>query len=100
MPHRDQIFVSYSHRDKVHLHRLQVHFRPFERDYSIQVWSDEKIQSGQLWRKEIETALKQTAVAILLISADFLASDFIANEELPRLLDAAQSEGSLYYVSL
>jgi hypothetical protein len=93
MARRDQIFVSYSHVDAEYLKRLKVHFKPFEKEYSIEVWSDENIRPGQQWRTEIEKALEKTAVAILLISADFLASDFIANEELPPLLDAAQSEG-------
>jgi hypothetical protein len=93
MPQRDQIFVSYSHADAKYLQRLRVHFKPFEKQYSIKVWSDERIHPGQQWRNEIKKALQKTAVAILLISADFLASDFITDEELPPLLDAAQSEG-------
>jgi len=93
MSQRDQVFVSYSHADAQFLKRLRVHFTPFERDYSIKVWSDEKIRAGQQWEEEIEKALKQTAVAILLVSADFLASNFIVKQELPPLLDAAQSEG-------
>lgn len=90
---RDQVFVSYSHADSDHLQRLKVHLRPFERQSRVDVWSDAKIKAGQQWRKEIETALGRAAVAILMISADFLASDFVSDNELPPLLEAAQSDG-------
>jgi hypothetical protein len=90
---RTQIFVSYSHADSEHLARLQVHLRPFEREGFVDAWSDSRIRAGQDWRKEIQAALGRAAVAILLISADFLASDFIVEDELPPLLAAAEREG-------
>ena len=93
MLQRDKVFVSYSHDDEKHLRRLKKHLRPFEREDLIKVWSDNNIKASQQWREEIQSALQRAAVAILLVSADFLASDFVINEELPPLLDAAQSEG-------
>lgn len=90
----NRIFVSYSHQDSHFLTRLKVHLRPYERDRLVDVWSDERIQAGDDWRDEIESALESASVAILLVSADFLASDFIANNELPRLLDAARQRGT------
>lgn len=90
---RSQIFVSYSHADSDHLQRLKIHLRPFEREELVEIWSDVKIKAGQRWKSDIKNAIDRAAVAILLISADFLASDFIAENELPPLLAAAQSEG-------
>lgn len=90
---RTQVFVSYSHADSEHLLRLKVHLRPYERQSLLEVWSDTQIRAGQQWKKEIEAALGRTAVAILLVSADFLASDFVAENELPPLLAAAKIEG-------
>src|SRR5438067_632555 len=79
---RSGVFISYSHEDKEWLDRVQVHLKPLERDHAISVWSDKQIQAGSRWRQEIERALQKTRIAVLLISADFLASDFIANDEL------------------
>lgn len=90
---RNQVFVSYSHADAEHLARLKVHLRPFERQGVVNVWADTQIGAGQRWRYEIEDALSRAAVGILLVSADFLASDFVVDNELPPLLAAAQAEG-------
>lgn len=90
---RDQVFVSYSHRDADWLDRVLVHLRPLERLGIVDVWSDRRLESGDVWRKEIVAALDRARVALLLVSSDFLASDFIHAEELPKLLAAADQGG-------
>lgn len=88
-----QIFISYSHVDTAWLKRLQVHLKPLVRDGLIDLWSDTRLRIGTDWRKDIESALNQTTIAILLVSADFLASDFIVESELPTLLHGAKGRG-------
>lgn len=92
-PLRTKVFISYSHEDQSWLERLQVHLKPLEREGCIDRWDDTRITAGQKWKTEIQKALDQARVAVLLISADFLASDFVAEDELPKLLSAAANEG-------
>lgn len=87
-----KIFISYSHKNKEYLDRLLVHLKVLKNlDGGFEVWSDEKIKTGQKWKEEIKNALAISNIAILLISTDFLASDFVTNNELPPILEKAKS---------
>nr|WP_240788760.1 toll/interleukin-1 receptor domain-containing protein [Ramlibacter henchirensis] len=90
---RPKLFISYSHVDTQCVERLLVHLKPLERANTVVCWSDKRLRTGDKWKAEIEQNLNEAVIAVLLISADFLASDFIVNNELPPLLVKADSNG-------
>jgi len=89
------LFISYSHSDAAWLERLKVHLRPLIRRAELDLWDDSRIVPGQSWHDEIVKALGRAHVAVLLVSADFLASDFVVNNELPPILHRAAHDGLL-----
>ena len=90
---RDQVFISYSHKDKKYLDDLLTHLKPFMRTGAVTSWSDKQIPAGSKWFDEIKTALSTTKLALLLVTPNFLASDFIHQHELGPLLKEAQAGG-------
>jgi len=94
MPQRTTIFVSYCHRNKRWLDRLKVHLKPYDRRGDLDLWDDSKIDPGDRWHTAISDAIDRAAASVLLISADFLASDFVAVHELPKLLHKAERAGA------
>lgn len=91
---KKKIFISYSHEDEKWLTILQKHLNSLLNiDDSFEYWDDTRIKAGDRWKEEIENNLQECKIAILLISAAFLASDFINKNELPPILSRVDNDG-------
>ena len=99
--YRKGIFISYSHNDKKWLDTIMTFLKPYTRDEKISVWTDEQIKLGTRWDTEIERQLKTCRVALLLVTPNFLASDYIVKKELPLILKR-ELEGELiiYWIAV
>ncbi len=87
------IFVCYHHEDKDWVERLRRFCAHHIRRGQIELWDNNCIDPGRLWLEEIRGALGRAKVAVLLISGHFFNSGFIAEYELPRLLEAEVANG-------
>lgn len=95
-PDAPPFFVSYSHHDSDwRSHLFDTCLSTTHGDYLV--WSDAWLRAGDAWRAQIEAQLARCAVAVLLVSPNFLKSSFIAERELPVILQRARA-GSLRIV--
>ncbi|QBD75911.1 TIR domain-containing protein [Ktedonosporobacter rubrisoli] len=81
-----KIFCSYIHTDARFLDLLQQYLAPLERQGIIALWHDRDIAPGSSWITEINAQIESADLFLLLVSPAFLASDFIANRELPDIM--------------
>jgi hypothetical protein len=87
------IFLSYSHADEEWRKKVELHLRVLRSRVELEVWSDPEIGVGENWGDRIRGVIDRTTIAIVLISADSLCSDYINNEELPLLLQRRRDGG-------
>jgi tetratricopeptide (TPR) repeat protein len=80
------IFISYSHQDEAWKDQLMLQLRVLAQEGVYEVWDDRQIAVGDEWRSEIAAAIERARVTVLVVSADFLTSRFIRDEEVPLLL--------------
>ncbi|MCB0168011.1 MAG: toll/interleukin-1 receptor domain-containing protein [Anaerolineae bacterium] len=87
------IFISYSRKDEAEKEQLLAHLSVLQHAGLTQVWSDDQIGAGHDWQQEIQEVITQARIAIFLVSANYLTSEFILGQEVPTLLHRRQIEG-------
>ncbi len=83
---RSGVLIAYSHHDRDLLGELQVHLKPLQKAWMLDLWDDLRVDAGPRGGAELLRALAATRVAVLLVSPNFLRSAFVAEHGLPALL--------------
>lgn len=85
-------FISYSHADQQLKDQLIKHLVPLRRLGLINSWHDGEIKPGDAWDREIARNLDKARIIILLISIDFINSEYCYDKELTRAMDRHSKE--------
>jgi len=82
-----RVFVSYSHRDERQLNELKTHLSPLERLKLIETWYDRRIVAGEDFGQKINENIDSADIILLLVSSDFIASNYCYEKEMARALE-------------
>ena len=82
-----KVFISYCHKDENYKNQLETHLKILQRQNIISPWNDRRIIVGENWEPEIDRNLDEADIIILLISADFVASNYCYDIELRRAIE-------------
>jgi hypothetical protein len=86
------VFASYSHKDEALHDELAKHLKPLEREGVVRPWHDRKITAGREFGTAIDNVLEKAEIILLLISPDFVASDYCWSREMERAMERHRSD--------
>ncbi|HYU73243.1 MAG TPA: TIR domain-containing protein [Ktedonobacteraceae bacterium] len=82
-----EVFCSYAPEDEHLYHQLETHLSPLKRSQLISLWNRREVGAGADWKKEIDARLSDASLILLLISPDFMASDYCYGIEMEHALE-------------
>jgi internalin A len=82
-----RLFYSYSHKDEKLRNQMDTHLKILEHRRLILPWHDRQIDAGEDWKKQIDANLDSAHIILLLVSADFIASEYCYQKEMKRALE-------------
>jgi hypothetical protein len=85
MASRRQCFISYAHRDHKACDRIVVHLKAIGRSLGFSIWTDHRLRAGNAWSARLSGEIEKSCIFTLLITNDFLASDYIQEYEIPEI---------------
>jgi internalin A len=94
-----RVVVSYSHKDELFRDELETQLKLLQRQRLIALWTDRRIDAGDEWKRAIDDNFERADLVLLLVSADFINSDFCYEIEMQRALER-HAEGSARVVPI
>ena len=85
--HIPHIFIAYARKDKTALAKLKTHLNILQRRNLCRIFYDGEIAPGEHWDKRLKDELHRADIFVLLVSEEFLDSDYIHEVELPKILE-------------
>ena len=94
-----RVFICYSHRDSEYLSpdSLLGFLRGLEQEENVELWSDQRIETGALWDDVIQRRLRESDIALILVSQSFLDSAYCTNVEMRTFLSRRREEGMILF---
>jgi hypothetical protein len=93
---RNKLLVAFARADKQWLDRVKTHLKEFEDEgFELDIWNDLQLNAGKKWERGIAEVFEEIKIVVLLVTTDFLVSDFIVKNELPPLLETAEQQGAV-----
>ena len=90
-----EIFFCYAHEDEAFRQALEKHLRVLQRQGVISIWHDREIGAGAVWEREIDKHLNSAHLILLLVSPDFLDSEYCYSIEMKRALERHERDEAL-----
>src|SRR6266487_5269251 len=90
-----EVFYSYAYRDEFLRNELEKHLMNLSRQGRIINWHNHRITAGKEWAQEIDMHINTAQLILLLISPDFLASDYCYELEMKRALERHKADDAL-----
>jgi hypothetical protein len=82
-----KVFCSYSHKDEEYSNVLRIWVRRLERQGLIEWWHDREISTGWEWEEAIDKNLRTADIILLLVTPDFMGSDYVFEKEIDRAVE-------------
>ena len=94
-----EIFCCYAREDRSFLNKLKMHLMQLQREGLISIWNDTDISPGTNYEEEIDRHLKTADIILLLVSADFMASEYCYSVEMKRAMERHE-RGEAYVIPI